>query len=340
MSGPAPIEAAEAERLFAPFAAHEAILLAVSGGIDSVAMMLLAARWRSSRPSGPRLFVATVDHGLRPESALEAAAVAGWAREAGLSHATLVWDNRPTGGASQELAREARYGLLREHARAVGADALATAHHADDQAETVLMRLVRGSGPAGLAGIREATTLDGLALLRPLLDIPKERLAETLARAGQPHCEDPSNAKPLYARNRIRRLWALLEPEGLTRERLTTLAARADRAEQALSAAAEAAYLRLASQAPEGLAFQPTLFDEPAEIRLRLLARAVLEARRDGEALRLERIEALEAAVSEAAAERRGLRRTLGGCVVTLDRNGMVTVTQEMPRRRGANHQA
>ncbi|GGH29696.1 tRNA(Ile)-lysidine synthase [Alsobacter metallidurans] len=340
MSGPAPIGAAEAEFLFAPFAAHEAVLLAVSGGVDSVAMMLLAARWRASGPTGPKLFVATVDHGLRPESGMEAATVAGWAREASLPHATLVWNHRQAGRVSQESARAARYGLLREHARTIGADALATAHHADDQAETVLMRLVRGSGPAGLAGMRQGGTLDGLTLLRPLLNVPKVRLAATLARAGHPFCEDPSNEKPLYARNRIRRLWALLEPEGLTRERLTTLAARAARAEQALSAAADKAFAGLASQAGGGLALAASLFDEPAEIRLRLLARAVVEARGGGEAPRLERLEALEAAVAEAAAERRSLRRTLGGCMVTLGRNGTVTVTQEKPRRRGANRQS
>jgi tRNA(Ile)-lysidine synthase len=335
-----PISPGEAEGLFACLLDHRAVLLAVSGGRDSVALMLLAARWRAARPGGPALAVATVDHGLRPASAGEAALVGRWAQDLGLPHAVLAWPGDKPRTGLQSKAREARYGLLVRHAAGIGADALVTAHHADDQAETVLMRLLRGSGVAGLAGMAKASRRGPLVHRRPLLDIPRARLAATLAEAGQAFCEDPSNADPRFARTRIRSLLGRLSGEGLARDGLLTLAARAARAEDALSQASEAAFSRLAETAGEGVRLGPGLFDEPSEIRLRALLRGIDSVRPAGkDHIRLKRAEDLSDALARAAAEKRAIRTTCAGCVVSLDRLGAVTIMTEKERRRGGSRQ-
>ena len=146
----------ELDRLFAPFLDHRAVVLAVSGGPDSTALALLAKQWRTVHPRGPKLFIATVDHGLRASSVEEAKAVKRLSRRLRLPHETLVWSGEKPGSGIQEAARLARYALLADHARAKGASAIAVAHTLDDQAETVLFRLARGSGLAGLSAMRRA----------------------------------------------------------------------------------------------------------------------------------------------------------------------------------------
>lgn len=173
--------------------------LAVSGGPDSLAMLLLA---QAAIPG--QFEVATVDHGLRPESAAEAEFVARTCAALGVPHETLRVE--VAAGNLQDEARGARYAALASWAAERGLAALATAHHADDQAETVLMRLNRGSGLAGLAGVRARGTVPGgkLALVRPLLDWRREELAAIVARAGLAAVDDPSNADPRFDRARIR----------------------------------------------------------------------------------------------------------------------------------------
>jgi tRNA(Ile)-lysidine synthase len=191
--GETPIGAAEAEGLLASLARHRHVLLAVSGGPDSTALMLLAARHAAASLT---IGVATVDHGLRPGSALDAEAVVKVGRSLGLDPVVLRWEGPKPTGAIQEKAREARYALLAAHATAIGATAVVTAHHADDQAETVLMRLVRGSGPAGLAAMRPDASLGAVRLLRPLLPVDKARLVATVRAAGLPVLNDPMNSDP------------------------------------------------------------------------------------------------------------------------------------------------
>ena len=168
------ISDAALEARFAPFAELGHLALAVSGGADSLALLLLAQRWRSARASGPQLLVLTVDHGLRPESAAEARFVGEVASRYGLSFRSLRWEGpAPTAGV-EAAARAARYSLLLGAARAEGATHLATAHHRDDQAETFLMRLARGSGVYGLAAMSPDVDRDGIRLVRPLLDVSHE----------------------------------------------------------------------------------------------------------------------------------------------------------------------
>jgi tRNA(Ile)-lysidine synthase len=176
------------------------IALAVSGGPDSMAMLALAA---AAFPG--QVHAATVDHRLRAAAAAEARMVADWCADAGVPHTTLVVAE-PIGSASiQARARAVRYDLLVRWAVEIGARCLATAHHADDQAETFLMRAARGSGVAGLAGIR-ARHRRAIDLVRPLLGWRVSELRALAVAAAVPFVDDPSNADPHYDRTRFRAL--------------------------------------------------------------------------------------------------------------------------------------
>src|SRR5215510_13862680 len=165
-----PISAAQAREIFAPWKSVPAVVLAVSGGPDSVALMWLAARWRRGLKRGPRLIAVTVDHGLRAEAAREARDVKRLAKALAVEHRTLRWRGAKPKTGVPAAAREARYALLAKAARASGARHVATAHTLDDQAETLLMRLLRGSGIAGLAAMAPETERGGVWLARPLLE--------------------------------------------------------------------------------------------------------------------------------------------------------------------------
>ena len=168
-----PISVQQAKDLFADWKAAPALVLAVSGGPDSLALMWLAARWRRALTRGPRLIAVTVDHGLRPEAAREARDVKHLARTLDLPHRTMRWNGAKPKTGLPAAARTARYRLLVQAARANGATHILTAHTRDDQAETLLMRMLRGSGIAGLAAMARETEREGLMLARPLLDISK-----------------------------------------------------------------------------------------------------------------------------------------------------------------------
>ncbi len=215
----------------APLARESALLLAVSGGPDSVALMLLAARW-PRRAAGVKITVATVDHGLRENSREEALQVGRWAGALGFDHRLLSWEGPKPTSRVQESARAARYALLCACAREIAREcALVTAHHADDQAETILFRLTRGSGVAGLSGMASVSTRDGVRLLRPLLDVPKAALEAICDEAGHPFFRDPANENTRFARARLRALSATLSAQGLDRGALLRLGGRAARAE-------------------------------------------------------------------------------------------------------------
>lgn len=229
MTGAArPLDGEAFDRLMAPFGPFEPaplLALAVSGGADSMALALLAAAWAKER--GGAVAALTVDHRLRPESAGEAAAAGGALRARGISHEILTLDADLPASGVESAARAARYRALTERCRAVGALRLLTAHHADDQAETLLMRLSRGSGPDGLAGMAPARSLGDVMLLRPLLGTPRNRLRATCAAAGLVWFEDPTNLGDGNARGRLRRAADALAAEGLTAQTLARTAERA-----------------------------------------------------------------------------------------------------------------
>src|SRR5229473_3936225 len=184
------------------FEARPAIAVAVSGGPDSLALILLAQRW--ARQRGGKTCALTVDHGLRPESAEEARTVAGWLASRAIPHEILVWaGDKPTSGI-QEAARYARYRLLAAWCREHGVLHLLTAHHREDQAETYIIRRRAKSGVDGLAGMSAVRELQGCRLVRPLLAAPKARLAALLEAEGQPFLRDPSNLNPAFERARLR----------------------------------------------------------------------------------------------------------------------------------------
>ncbi|MGA8402463.1 MAG: tRNA lysidine(34) synthetase TilS, partial [Stellaceae bacterium] len=178
------------------------LAVAASGGPDSLALAILADRW--ARERGGVAWALVVDHRLRPESAAEARQVAGWLSARAIPHTVLVWDGDKPATGIQEAARSARYRLLAEWCAERGCLHLLTAHHRDDQVETFLIRRRAKSGVDGLAGMSAVRELPHLRLVRPLLGIPKTRLAAFLAAEGQEYLQDPSNRNPAFERSRIR----------------------------------------------------------------------------------------------------------------------------------------
>jgi tRNA(Ile)-lysidine synthase len=294
---------------------YGSLLLAVSGGPDSVALMLLVAGWPERR--GREIAVATVDHGLRPGSREEAEQVGVWARALGFAPHLLEWRGAKPATRIQERARAARYGLLADCARKIGARAVVTAHHADDQAETILFRLTRGSGVAGLAGMAPVGRLGDLALLRPLLCAPKADLVRLCEAAGQPYFRDPSNANEAYARARLRKLAPALSELGLDRTALLRLGERAARADAALAAGAQALGDRARLETgPDASAFDAAALREaPLELLQRLLAGEISRLL-PAAPLRLDRLERAAARVEAALRDGGALRLTLAGLVI------------------------
>ncbi|QNN64544.1 tRNA lysidine(34) synthetase TilS [Sphingomonas rhizophila] len=244
--------------------------LAVSGGPDSLALLLLAA---AARPG--LVEAATVDHGLRAESAAEAQSVADLCRSIGVPHSILTahWDEKPA-TAIQALARDARYSLLIDWARDRGLAAIATAHHADDQAETLLMRLARAAGVGGLAGIRARREQSGIALFRPLLDWRRDELRAVVESAGVQPVDDPANRDPAHERTRARQF--LAGGEWPNPRQLAASARHLADAEDALAFVAEALFEERASRAGDGWSIDASRL--PVELQRRLLLRLFFEA--------------------------------------------------------------
>jgi tRNA(Ile)-lysidine synthase len=326
------LSSADIDALFAPFGRAKAFLIAVSGGPDSTALLLMAAEW-AKRRGKTRIEAATVDHGLRPESANEAKAVGEICARLGVVHRVLQWKGAKPTSRLQERAREARYRLLVDHAKAIGADAVVTAHHADDQAETVLFRLLRGSGVAGLRGMDLMTARDGMTIARPLIGLKKRDLIAFANARGAPFIEDPSNTDPRFARTRLRTLLVRLGEEGLDAEALDRLARRARETEEALTHLTAEVEAQVGS---ERTIDARALFAAPIAIAHRILARRIAEAgRRDATRIGLEKIETLALDLRDALKERRAYAANLGGVVVRLTVKGRLTFAPEPPRKSG-----
>ena len=327
----------EANALFRGLENLSGLILAVSGGPDSTALMVLAARWAKRLKRCPKLLAVTIDHGLRTEARREAAAVKRLARALGVAHRTLRWAGRKPKTGLQEAARIARYRLLAQAALRERCAHVLTAHTLDDQAETVLFRLARGSGVLGLAGMAHASLLPvggggAIFLVRPLLHVPKARLVATLRAARVPYSEDPSNRDPRFTRARLRGLMPALAREGLDARGLARLAARIRRAEATVEFAVDVARDALAP--PPWRPGAPVVFETvrfaglPAEVALRLLGRAVTHVGDEGP-VELAKLEALYEALGQAQSR---LRRTLAGAVITLGIDRL-TVERAPPRR-------
>ena len=321
-----------------PFEQATRIAVAVSGGADSMALLLLVQEWALARQGS--VAALTVDHGLRPESTGEAEQVAAWAASRGIAHRTLRWTGAKPKADIQAAARAARYRLLEEWCAEAGVFHLLLAHHQDDQAETFLLRLARGSGLDGLAAMTSVVERPGCQMLRPLLRMPHARLVATLEARGQAWLEDPSNRNDKFARVRLRHGRAALTREGLSAARLAATARRLARARHALELPLAQLLAQSATPDPAGfIRFDPTLLAvAPEELGLRALAAMLMAVGGTDYPPRLERLERLYREIVTGST--RG--RTLGGCRIVPDR-GRLLVCREakalaasVPARPGA----
>jgi tRNA(Ile)-lysidine synthase len=320
----------------APLKGVKQVAVAVSGGPDSMALAKLLSVWAGKKI---KIHVLTVDHGLRKESAAEAKMVAkavanksgGWP---GTVHATLKWTGRKPKARLMEAAREARYDLIGGYCRKHKIRHLFLAHHQDDQAETFLFRLAKGSGLDGLASIRPIQPYDDLLLLRPLLSVSKEALEATCRFYKVPFVRDPSNAKRQYARPRLRNARSALEEEGLTSKRLAVTAQRLERARRALDEITEKSFENnVIIKNIDRIVFNYTKWsEETEEVALRGLILAIEKLRPDLQYRpRMEKIEDL---FDDLGGGKRFSKRTLGGLV--FDRNDnkkTMTISIEKPKK-------
>ncbi len=304
---------------FAPFEPKPHVAVAVSGGADSMALALLSAQWARARAG--RATALTVDHGLRRESRAEAARVARWLRRRRMTHRVLRWAGSKPAANIQAAARAARYALLENWCRDHGVLHLLLAHQREDQAETLLLRLVRGSGAFGLAGMPAAHERAAVRHLRPLLGVGRHALEATLRAQNQRWIDDPSNRNEAFARVRLRRGATLLEREGASPKRLATTAAHVARARAALERQIALCLARAVTLFPEGYAVvdRNTLTDEDHEIGLRALA-AVLTTVAGAETS--PRYESLEALHRDIFGPDPFKGRTLGGCRLAVNPTG------------------
>lgn len=249
-----------------PMGPDERLAIAVSGGPDSIGLLAMAAAAFSGRVTA-----LSVDHGLRAGSAAEVAGVAAQCAARGLAHETLVWTGDKPGANLQAAARAARYALMLGWCRRAGVPLLLTAHHADDQAETLLMRLARGSGSGGLAGVRARREADGVEIVRPLLGL--RRAAISRWAEGWETVSDPSNADPRFDRTAVRGLLARA-PGLLPAGALAASAAHLADEAAALDWTVAQAWAGRAEPGADGVWLDADGL--PGALRRRLLARAVL----------------------------------------------------------------
>ena len=303
------------ERLGSPLNAPFA--LAISGGGDSVALMHLAADWLKTRDQPlDRGHVLTVDHGLRAGSAKEAAATMAWATGIGFAARTLRWRGQRPRSNVEDGARNARYRLIGDWCRANGIATVLVAHTRDDQAETFLLRLGRGSGVDGLSAMRPRAPYplpgyEGIELIRPLLDVGRDELRADLAQRGASFIEDPMNEDPRFARVRIRQAaLPALEAAGLSIERIAQAAGHLARAREALDAATQRFLADHVRFLPAGAFFDgAALGAEPREIGLRALSAILMRVSGKAYRPRFERLEHLYDALGGSMAA-----LTLSGC--------------------------
>lgn len=326
---------------FRCMAAYDSVVLAVSGGPDSIALMHLAKKWMRANGHGPQTTVATIDHGLRAESADEALFVAAQASALGLPHVTLAWTGEKPRSGIQAAARDARYRLLADYCGLRGVQAVVTAHTEDDQAETFLMRLRRGSGLDGLSAMTIAAEWNGTPILRPLLGFSKRRLLAYLRQHGLPYVDDPSNRNSAFERVRLRQATKALAAAGITRLSLSRASSRLDRSRRALDSIAEAflqKYFRV-SPLGQGAVDREAFLNLPEDLRLRAVSRILPMVSGRSNPPRMARVERLLPKLALAH-----YRTTLGGCILAADSRalnvyrepGRLTAAIESPEAKGS----
>ena len=321
-----------------------ALAVAVSGGGDSLALMHLLADWaKAHRRKAP--IVLTVDHGLRKDASQQARQVAIWAKAAGLQAHLLRWRGEKPATGIEAAAREARYRLMGDWLRKHGVSTLCVGHTLDDQAETFLLRLARGSGLDGLSAMRAKASWPvagfvGLSVVRPLLGVGRKELRLYLEARGQSWLDDPMNEDAAFDRVRIRQAQSALAALGLTPPRIAAAAAHLSRARLALDDMTQTLLSRAVQKDGDGgLLVDPgALADAPSELGLRALAAMLMEV--SGQGYR-PRFDALERLYQRIVSGNLGGGCTLHGCHIGPARRGnmkfVVLVKPESPRKTGGS---
>jgi tRNA(Ile)-lysidine synthase len=292
--------------------------VAVSGGGDSVALMLLFANWaKASKRAKP--IVLTVDHGLRGDSAADAQKVVLWAKAADLPVQVLRWKAAKPNSDIEAAARDARYRLMGKWCRKHRIAQLYVGHTLEDQAETFLLRLGRGSGLDGLSAMRATAHLpvaglEEITLVRPLLEFHREQLRDYLRARSQNWLEDSMNNDPRFARSRVRALLPVLEGAGIPAQRIAAAAHHLSRARTALeheTASFLASYCRFTEN---GVLFDGEALGKlPSELGLRALARMLTKVSGESYRPRFERLQRLFQVLVDG---KLGRGTTLHGCKI------------------------
>ncbi|HYN37618.1 MAG TPA: tRNA lysidine(34) synthetase TilS [Rhodospirillales bacterium] len=298
------------------FEAPPHLAVAVSGGADSMALCRLADDWALAK--GGRVTALSVDHRLRADSAAECARVGGWLRRAGIDHHVLIWAGDKPSTGIQEAARHARYQLLKDWCRNAGARHLLLGHHRRDQAETVLYRLLRSSGQAGLAGMAMIVESGPVRLLRPLLGWPPAVLRALLRRWQWEWLEDPSNDDRRFARTRLRAAAASLATAGVTTDALLALAADAAGARVAMRDAVADLLAASCRVHPAGFARfdRRALAAAPAAVAGVALSRLLTAVGGSEHPPAAERVQALLSAMTRGRDAEGSAAATLGRCLI------------------------
>lgn len=309
-----------------------AIAVAVSGGVDSMGLALLLADW--CKKQKVKLVALTVDHGLRPEAKKEAATVHKVLSQRGIEHHILTHKGKKPAAGLMEHARELRYKLLAGWCKENNIKHLAVAHHRDDQAETFLMRLARGSGVDGLGCMAPVSEQHGLILLRPLLDTPKEELVTYLKKKKVAWIEDPTNRNTDHTRNRLRQaVESCFAPDEkiLLEQRLAATATTMRRVQAALDDYTAIALAECVEYQADGSALfdREAWRDYPPEIRLRVLAEVLKTIGQATKPLRFEKLERLHQALLSDAR----IATTLAACKLE-QKAGKFRIMQEAARVR------
>jgi len=324
----------DAGAIFSPLMQFSRIGLAVSGGPDSLALMLLAAEYARANGVEERMIVYSVDHGLRPEAAQEVDFVLTAAGQRGLPARGLHWEGaKPTTGI-QVAARQARYRLIGRAMVEDGVEILVTAHHLGDQAETVLMRLAHGSGVEGLRGMDYFSEVDGVAIVRPLLGVDPVVLAQVVKSAGLTPIGDPSNLDQDYERVRWRHALPQFAALGLDARRIARFADRMRDAEQAISAMAVEIERAIETDTGSRRIAARLVQQVPRAVAVKVMTRMLREVGGKPRPHDLARIEGITELLRTGTA----LKRTsLHGCLLSSD--GETIVVEREPGRRARTAQ-
>lgn len=319
------IDAFASAHNFVRDAAEFPVAVAVSGGPDSMALCYVLSRW--ALQNSVQIHAITVDHGLRAESSTEARRVGEWLADLpNVRHAVLTRtiDKEHTKSRIMEDARNDRYAMMADYCASHNIRYLFVAHHRDDQAETFLFRLAKGSGLDGLSCMAASQDYgDDLVLVRPFLALSKEDIHDYCTAEDVPFIRDPSNEKDEFARPRLRASRAVLEGEGLTSKRLSVTAGRMARARAALEYYTDMAFSEaLQERDADYLCFDFSMLSaQPTETRLRVLLAVISGFWPDRSyAPRMEKAEDLERRIFEGAEPFKGA--TLGGVVFAMEKGG------------------